>query len=124
MILDVKNYLKTADFILIGTVLAIFVALCLFRPFSSESSYVRIQTPKGTFIYPLSEDKTLNFDGLEGTSTIEIKDGNVSFTSSPCPNKICILEGSISKPGAFNACLPNGISITITGESSSDGLSM
>lgn len=119
-----KKILTKADYLLITAVVLLFAALIVFRPFAGKSGYVEVKTPEGKFIYSLSENARYSFEGIMGDSVIVIQDGEVFFESSPCPNKNCISEGKISKPGAFNACMPNGISISITGESKVDDVSI
>lgn len=120
----VKKILSKWDIILILFVLVLFALILVIKPAANGNSYVEIKTPEGVYIYPLTEDRSLSFDGLIGKSYIEIKDGKAFFTSSPCPGKNCISEGSISESNAFCACLPNGISITVTGDNSVDAVSI
>jgi hypothetical protein len=42
----------------------------------------------------------------------------VQVISSPCPEKICVKTGRISKPGQWIACLPNRVFISIRGRRS------
>jgi len=48
---------------------------------------------------------------------VVIENGSVRVISSPCPEKICILTGAISRPGNWIACLPSGIFLRIEGKS-------
>lgn len=101
-------------------ILVCAVVFCAFAAFllwhGAGSSYVKVRTPYGEFVYSLSENAVYEFDGTDGKSVIRVENGKVRFVSSPCPGKNCIAAGEISKPGAFNACLPNGISVTISGK--------
>ena len=45
---------------------------------------------------------------------IEIKDGRVRITDSPCPNKTCISQGWHNPL----VCLPNKVMISVEGETS------
>lgn len=119
-----QKILSKADIVLILIVLVLFGAILILRPFAGGNTYVEIKTPYTSYIYPLSENRVLNVKGLIGESVIEIKDGKAFFVSSPCPNKNCISEGEISDAGAFSACLPNGISMTITGAKEVDDISI
>ncbi len=51
----------------------------------------------------------------EGHLTMEIKNGKVRVITSTCKEKLCVKEGWIDKVGESIICLPNRISITITG---------
>jgi hypothetical protein len=44
-----------------------------------------------------------------------VHDGRIRFVASPCTGKQCIHSGWLDNDGEFAACLPNLISITITG---------
>ena len=66
----------------------------------------------------LSIDQTIDIDGVH----IEVKDGAVAFIESDCPTHACIKTGWLRVPGATAACLPNRISITVTGESGVDAV--
>jgi len=46
---------------------------------------------------------------------VEIRGGTVRVIDSPCPDKICIAAGAISRTGQFIACLPNRVSIALEG---------
>jgi hypothetical protein len=70
------------------------------------------------WIYPLDVETTLRVPGPLGETVVEIKDGAVQVISSPCPEKICIKTGRISKPGQWIACLPNRVFISIRGRKS------
>ena len=63
--------------------------------------------------YSLSTDGIYTING--GTNTIEIKDGKVRMTEAECPNHLCVRQGWISFSGQSIVCLPNELSVTITG---------
>ena len=46
----------------------------------------------------------------------KIKDNAIAFISSDCPDKICVNTGYLRYAGQSAACLPNRVSIHITGE--------
>lgn len=73
-------------------------------------------------ILPLNRDIALTVTGPRGDSHIEIKQGEIRFTSSPCPGKQCIHRGWLKNAGEFNACLPNGISILIPDNNTYDSI--
>ena len=67
------------------------------------------------WIYPLDSEATVRVPGPLGDTVVVIRDGAVQVASSPCPEKICIKTGRISKPGQWIACLPNRVFISIRG---------
>jgi hypothetical protein len=71
------------------------------------------------WIYPVDAPRTtLRVPGPLGETVVVIEDGTVRVTSSPCPEKICVKTGRISKPGQWIACLPNRVFISIRGRRS------
>lgn len=55
--------------------------------------------------------------GLLGDTLIHISDGKISIEDSPCPTKSCTMMGGISRKGQWLVCMPNGVFITIEGDS-------
>lgn len=101
---------------------AIVVAILVVGTFSlraySESeagSQVRIQTATSEFVYPLDDDLELEVEGPLGITYVEIEDGTVRVTASPCREKICIAAGEVSQSGEWIACLPNRVFLRIEG---------
>ena len=76
------------------------------------------QAAEQQWIYPLDADTILRVPGPLGETVVEIEDGSVRVISSPCPEKICVKTGRISKPGQWIACLPNRVFISIRGRRS------
>lgn len=72
-----------------------------------------VSTPEGEYLYSIDKDRTIEAKGLIGNSIIEIKDGSVRFTDSPCDNKVCVNHGVLMGGFDFAACLPNGVMIMV-----------
>ena len=70
------------------------------------------------WIFPLDASTTLRVPGPIGETVVVIQDGSVRVVSSPCPEKVCIKTGRISRPGQWIACLPNRVFISIRGRRS------
>ncbi len=66
----------------------------------------------------LSKDCTYKPEGYD--VEITVKDGKAAFTSADCPDKICIKTGFIGTRGQSAVCLPNRLTLRITG--GSDGV--
>jgi hypothetical protein len=45
----------------------------------------------------------------------------VAFSQSDCPDYICVNTGFLNKPGQMAVCLPNRVSLAVTGETAIDG---
>jgi hypothetical protein len=61
-------------------------------------------------------DKEITIDTDYGTNVIYIEEGSVHMEESTCPDKLCIKQGSIDRPGEIIVCLPNKILVEITGQ--------
>lgn len=64
---------------------------------------------------PLIESRTLEIEGVLGTSRIEIAPGRARFLDSPCETKRCVHTGWIDQGGMVTACLPNRVSLHLQG---------
>jgi len=100
----------------------VLLSLCIILSFYSFF-YVKEVMPKGSevrievdgklkYTLPLDTDKTTEFSGVIGKTTVEIKGGKVRIKEAPCPNRICIHQGWIDR-GAI-VCLPNKVVVTVS----------
>lgn len=65
--------------------------------------------------YGLDVDREIRIDGRVGTSLLKVQHGRVRFVASPCRNKVCVHGGWLSHSGDAAACLPNRVSIALSG---------
>jgi hypothetical protein len=94
---------------------------------SYNNKYVEIEV-KGKLYKKLPLDNSSNeriqIDTDLGNNIIEIINGKIRILDADCPDKICIQDGSISKPGDILVCLPHKVVISIKGQNSeTDALS-
>lgn len=97
--------------------LAILIAVAVVAGFSlyaveqgGEENSLVVETDEGTFLYPLDQEQTLEFDGpLNEPTVIEVADGHARFVTSPCRDKICIAAGWLENHQEWAACLPNRV---------------
>lgn len=61
----------------------------------------------------LFHDHDLTVPGPLGDSHIQVRDGQVRFIASPCPNKLCVHTGWLNQGGEVAVCLPNRVSLQI-----------
>jgi hypothetical protein len=93
------------------------------RPDGQAGRSVVIETLRGeTRVLDLSRARTVEVQGVLGTTTIAIEDGEVRIVDSPCPHKLCVKKGPISRVGDFVACIPNGVVLAVSGVSDYDGI--
>lgn len=106
-----KN-LRPADIVIIA-LLVVASAIPLFSA-DRSAEVVEITTDDGIFRYPLSAERTEVFEGPVGLTTVTIHDGHVQILDSDCPGKTCT-TGTASRGGDMLICLPNHVSVKITG---------
>lgn len=103
------------DIILILAALAVAAVLLLVVRRHGEAGSYAVVMVRNNEIGRYS----LAFDGIyainDGKNTIEIRDGKVRMTEADCPNHLCVRQGWISFSGQSIVCLPNELSVTITG---------
>jgi hypothetical protein len=73
-------------------------------------------------VLDINEHRTVGIEGPLGTTTIVIERNTVRFVDSPCPHRLCVGRGPISRAGEWIACLPNGVVARISGQSAYDGI--
>lgn len=61
----------------------------------------------------LSIDKEYVFDYNGAQNTVIVKNGEIYMSVANCPDKLCILQGRISKTGQSIICLPHRFAIHI-----------
>lgn len=68
------------------------------------------------FVADLQKDQQVELNGPLGITVLRLADGHAQVVSSPCPQKICIGLGKISRSGDLLACVPNRLVIRIEGD--------
>ncbi len=107
---------RPLDFVAVAAAIAITVVSAFFVYGGSFSEAKAIVESGGqTWVLPLSKDATLDVPGPLGITVVEVENRSIHVHSSPCKNQVCVASGSISKPGEWLACLPNGVIIRIEG---------
>jgi hypothetical protein len=76
---------------------------------------VEVRGPSGQWVFPVDSRQSLEVEGPLGITTVEIAGGSARVVDSPCPEKICVKTGAISRPGQAIACLPNRVIVVIRG---------
>ena len=111
------SLITRADIIVIcAAVLVLPVLYSHFWGDGSRGEIARIQVADHEpLIIPLQRSQRYTIEGPLGSSIIEVLDGRIRFTKSPCRNKLCIHSGWLQRDAEFAACLPNLISITVSG---------
>ena len=107
-----------ADKILIaGLLILTLLSFPVIKHFQHEGKLVVIEVD-GKLVgnFSLGEDRLIPADGKLGTTRVEIADNEVRVLDSPCPLKLCVKSGPISRSGENLVCLPNRVVIRVKGE--------
>lgn len=66
--------------------------------------------------YNESVQEDIKIDTKFGHNVVSIRNNKVSMIESNCRDKLCIKQGSISRPGEVIICLPNRLLVEIQSE--------
>ena len=112
---------KTLLFDISAVVLVVVLSFVIgFFPFSlkEKGATVKISSPGFSGEYLLSENTEINLSFAK----ITVKDGFVFVSESNCPDKLCERFGKISKSGESIICVPNKLTVKITGSGEVDSV--
>lgn len=114
-----SSFFKSAGIRAIDSViLLLFAGILAFSIYTlkdgnNREPVVIITAPGSEYIFPLNKDREVQIKGLIGISVIKIKDSQVYFEESPCPNKTCVASTPICGNFEWIACLPNQVFVRI-----------
>ena len=119
-----NDLLKKGDIVIIAAVIALSILLLVPSFAKSDTvtaviyvdgeEYQRIELTEGSekTVQPKSDaDIVIKADG-----------GAIYFESADCPDKLCVKSGRPKRVGETAACLPNGVVITLVGDSGRDAI--
>lgn len=86
-----------------------------------EAAVIR-SVSDSTRVVSLSEGRTLLVKGALGETAIRVSGGYIEFLSSPCPHRICMERERVALEGDYIVCVPNGVSVRVSGESAFDAV--
>jgi len=105
------------DVLVLGLALAGLAALYALRGAAGPGAWVEVAVEAEVVArLPLDRDTRLTVQGVQGPAVIEVRDGRVRFVRSTCKTRYCVKSGWHSHRGEVAACLPNRVSLNITGE--------
>jgi len=115
--------LKKGDLILSGTLLVVCLIFLGIRLYNRNSPVKFLEIKVDGELYKKMDlknafDSLLEVSSKEGKVSIEIRDGKARVVDSTCKDKLCEKMGWISVTGEVITCLPNRITVSITGGSS------
>jgi hypothetical protein len=114
--------LKKLDYVVIIILTLFTIASFIGTIFYSNKKYneVYVEIEVDGKLYkkvPLqNHEEIIKIESAEGVNIIEITQGKVHVEDANCPDKVCVKDGFISKPGQILVCLPNRVLIQIKGQ--------
>ena len=116
MPISVLNHVKTGDWLtlLLGSITVMMLTFSLWNGDPADKAIIR----SGGKIFrevPLSRDQRIEVPGPLGTSIINIQQRRARIVSDPSPRQYCVRQGWLKQAGEIALCLPNQVSIELTG---------
>lgn len=115
--------IKKADVFVAAAVIVISLTGYFFTGFAAfgENKKVIIESEGKVFAeYPMTKEITVD---VKGHNKVEITPEYVRVIYADCPDEIDIRQGKISSPGSVIVCVPNKMTVRITGETEIDTVS-
>ena len=110
------QHIKVGDWLtlLLGSVCVVTLALKLWSGDLADKAIIR----SGGKIFrevPLSRDQRIEVPGPLGVSIVSIQQRKARIASDPSPRQYCVRQGWLQKAGEIALCLPNQVSVELTG---------
>lgn len=109
--------LQKGDFFVIVAILALALSIWIFGMPKESGERVLIYE-NGELLHTLSLETPCEVEVSGLTVKIENKEAEVS--AATCPDKVCEKSGKISKAGEIIVCVPNRVSVKISGDDEFD----
>jgi len=111
---------KKADLLVLAVILVAAAALGLALRPRGEGPLTAVVTVDGAEVARrdlerLEGPEQLEIPGLAYPLTVEFDRGRVRVSQAGCPGEDCVHTGWVSRPGGQIVCLPNRLSVTLTG---------
>ncbi len=111
-----RSSIKAGDWLtfLLGCTCVILFTLKLWNGDLADRAIIR----SGGKIFkevPLSRDLQIEVPGPLGISVITIEKRKARISSDPSPRQYCVRQGWLQQAGEIAICLPNEVSIELTG---------
>lgn len=109
-----KKLFTRADLIIAAVVLLSGLALLCFKPSGEgETAIIRVD---GKEYKKIDLQSTENFEITVNGVVIACENKEIYVKSSTCPDKICVGAGHLTKSGQSAVCVPNRVSVEISGK--------
>jgi hypothetical protein len=116
----IKKY--RLDIIVIAALLILSLSVILIINLTRKEGATVTVTVDGVTVaeYSLAKDGVYTLNG--GSNILTIENGTARMSDSSCPDHICENKGKIKYVGQTIVCLPNKLTVTVTGEAEDDGV--
>jgi hypothetical protein len=116
MVSTTLQHIKVGDWLtlLLGSVCVVLLTLTLWSGDLADKAIIR-GGGKILCVVPLSRDQQIEVPGPLGISIIAIHDRKARIASDPSPRQYCVRQGWLQQAGEIALCLPNQVSIELTG---------
>ena len=110
------------DIIIIASLLLLSVLVLLIAQLTRSEGASAVVTVDGVTVgeYPLSRDGEYTINN--GTNILTVKGGVAYMSYSSCPDHLCENTGKAKYVGEQIVCLPNKVTVTISGEITDDAV--
>jgi len=122
----ISRLLRPAD-VVVFVMLAASAVFMIWAGSGSPRAEAAVEvTVSGETVYQgqLGQDWRYEAQGPLGKTVVVCQSGAVWVQDSPCPAKLCVRRGKITRPGEMIVCVPNRVVVRIVGLSGVDAVSM
>lgn len=98
----------------LGCLCVILIAQCVWNGGMADRAIIR----SGGKVFrevPLARDQQIEVPGPLGTSIVSIEKRRARISSDPSPRQYCVRQGWLQHAGEIAICLPNELSVELTG---------
>ncbi|MBO4992439.1 MAG: NusG domain II-containing protein [Firmicutes bacterium] len=113
--IGVLDLIKKRDLILIGGILLAALVMLIAVRWTAEAGASVIVRVDGQITEEISLNKTGVYSLNGGTNILHIEGGEAWLSEADCPDKLCVHQGKIHRTGEVITCLPNKLTVTVTG---------
>lgn len=103
------------DFLVIIPFLVVAI-ICFMWLGNSTGDTIAIIEQNGKTVAEIDLSSVTTADTLQvGNTTLLVEPGAISFAASDCPDQVCVRTGKLTLPGQAAVCLPERVSVRISG---------
>lgn len=110
------RHIKAGDYLtlLAGMLVTVWITQAVWSGGIADTALIR----SGGKVFrevPLSRDQQIEVPGPLGVSIITIEKRRARISSDPGPRQYCVRQGWLQQAGEIAVCLPNEVSVELTG---------